>query len=106
VLVIDVPEDIPRAERFQLTFRSIAWAGYGSGKGRQVVRRPMFFAPLHVDIPTDRPLARGQHRHPFTIDVPPWLPPRFVRARLRNRARAQGSPLGRLGGGPRREAAG
>lgn len=77
ILVVDVPEPIPRAEHLDLVFRSTAWAGYGSGKSRSVLRRDMFLAPMHVDLPKDRPMAAGEHRHPFSIDVPAWLPPAY-----------------------------
>jgi len=75
VLELDVPEDIPRAERLELLFSTRAWAGYGSGKNRTVKRRELFVGPLHFDFPGDAALPRGTHRYPFAIDVPPWLPP-------------------------------
>ena len=75
VLVLVAPEDIPRAEHVDLIFRSTAWAGYGSGKNRGVVRRQMFLAPLKHDLIKGIPLPKGEHRYPFSIDVPPWLPP-------------------------------
>lgn len=74
-LVLDVPEDIARAEHVDLALRSEAWAGYGGGKSRSVVTRTMFLAPLELALPKDRPLAAGTHRYPFAIDVPAWLPP-------------------------------
>ncbi len=76
-LVLDVPEDIARAEHLDLAFRSEAWAGYGGGKTRSVVTRTMFLAPLQLGLPKDRPLAAGTHRYPFAIDLPAWLPPAF-----------------------------
>src|SRR5947209_4471887 len=76
-LVVEVPEAIPRAEHVELVFRSIAWAGYGSGKNRSVVRREMYQAPLIVDLPKDVPLAAGEHRYPFKLDLPYWLPPPY-----------------------------
>lgn len=75
VLVLVAQEDIPRAEHIDLVFRSTAWAGYGSGKSRSVVRRQMFLAPLHVDLPKGQPLPKGEHRYPFAVDIPTWLPP-------------------------------
>lgn len=74
VLVLDAPENIPRAEHVSLDFISRAWVGYGSGKNRSVTRRTMFHAPLHIDLPQGM-LAAGTHRFPFAVDVPPWLPP-------------------------------
>lgn len=71
-LVIDAPEPIPRANHINLTLRTTAWAGYGGGKSRTVVREELFFAPLHVDLPGH--LAAGSHRFPFVLDVPAWLP--------------------------------
>jgi len=73
-LVVRAPEAIPRAEHVDMTFRSVAWAGYGSGKSRSVVRRVMFDAPLRVDVP-GKTLPAGTHTFPFAVDVPPWLPP-------------------------------
>jgi hypothetical protein len=75
-LVVLAPEPIPRAEHVDLVFRSIAWAGYGGGKSRSVVRRTMFDAPLHVDLAA-KPLPAGRHEFPFSIDVPAWLPPNY-----------------------------
>lgn len=77
-LVLDVPEPIPRAERVELFFRSVAVAGYGSGENRSVCRREMFVAPLAITLPAGAPLASGTHRYPFAIDVPAWLPPRYL----------------------------
>jgi hypothetical protein len=76
-LEVDVPDDIPRAEQVQMFFRSKAWAGYGGGKNRTVVRREMFLAPMRVDLPEGAALAKGTHRYPFALDIPPWLPPGF-----------------------------
>jgi hypothetical protein len=76
-LVVVAPEPIPRAEHVDLVFRSIAWAGYGSGKSRSVDRRTMFDAPLHVDLAA-KPLPAGRHEFPFAIDVPAWLPPNYA----------------------------
>lgn len=75
LLELIVPEDIPRAERVELTFRSRAWAGYGSGKSRNVTRRDLFIAPLRIELPQSAALARGEYRYPFDLDVPAWLPP-------------------------------
>jgi hypothetical protein len=77
MLVLQAPELIPRAEHVQLDFISRAWAGYGSGKSRSVVRRTMFHAPLHIDLP-NASLPAGRHQFPFKVDVPAWLPPAFV----------------------------
>jgi len=74
-LVVHVPEPIPRAERIHLVFRSKAWAGYGSGKSRTVERRQLLFQPFHVDLPEGVPLPAGDHRYPFELDVPAWVPP-------------------------------
>lgn len=76
VLVVTAPEPIPRAEHIELVFRSTAWAGYGSGKNRSVVRRPMWIAPFRIDVRAE-PMPAGEHRFPFAVDVPPWLPPGF-----------------------------
>lgn len=75
-LVVTAPDEIPRAERIDLVFSSIAWAAYGSGNGRSIDRRVMFRAPFAVDVPGKR-LAAGAHRLPFTFDLPAWLPPAF-----------------------------
>ena len=77
-LVLEVPKPIPRAEQIDLLFQTVAWAGYGSGKSRAVTRRNMFQAPLHVRLPPGAELPAGTHRYPFTVDLPPWLPPGFV----------------------------
>ena len=76
-LVVVAPEPIPRAERVDLVFRSVAWAGYGSGKNRSVDRRTMFDAPLHVDLVAE-PLPAGRHEFPFAMDIPAWLPPGYI----------------------------
>ena len=75
-LVVTAPEPIPRAEHVDLVFTSIAQAGYGSGKNRTVERRVMFEAPFRVDLPAG-PLAAGEHRFPFALDLPAWLPPAY-----------------------------
>ncbi len=75
-LVVTNEETIPRADHIQLAFETRAWAGYGSGKNRSVVRRSVFNAPFRVDVP-DATLAAGTHRFPFTVDVPAWLPPAY-----------------------------
>ncbi|MBS2015812.1 MAG: hypothetical protein JST00_23190 [Deltaproteobacteria bacterium] len=75
MLVLEAKEDIPRADHVDLVFRSMAWAGYGSGKSRSVVRRQMFLAPLRLDLPKGVPFPKGEHRFPFTLDIPAWLPP-------------------------------
>lgn len=77
MLVVVAPEDIPRAESVDLVFRSVAWAGYGSGKSRTVDRKVMYEAPLHVALTQD-PLAAGSHQFPFELDLPPWLPPGYT----------------------------
>lgn len=75
-LVVTAPEQIPRAEHVELELRSVAEAWYGSGKNSTVERRIMFRAPFHVDLPPG-PLAAGEHRFPFAIDLPAWLPPAY-----------------------------
>ena len=75
-LVLTAPEPIPRADHVDLVFRTWAWAGYGSGKNRSVLRRDMFNAPFRVAVgPMDLPA--GTHRFPFAVDVPWWLPPGY-----------------------------
>lgn len=78
VLELVVPEPIPRAEHVDLFFRSHAWAGYGGGKNRTVVRRDVFHTALHVDLPVGQPLPAGTFHYPFAIDLPPWVPPSFA----------------------------
>lgn len=77
ILELTVPEEIPRAERVVLVFRSNAWVGYGSGKSRNVVRRGLLELPVQLELPDGVPLARGTHRYPFQLDIPAWLPPRY-----------------------------
>jgi hypothetical protein len=74
ILVVEAPEPIPRAEHIELVFRSSARAGYGSGKNRRVVTRNMWVAPFRVDVHAS-PMPAGEHRFPFAVDVPAWLPP-------------------------------
>lgn len=76
-LIIDVPEPIPRAEHLDLVLRTIAIAGYGSGKNRSVVSREMLTLPMHVDFPKDTVLPAGEHKWPFTLDIPNWLPENY-----------------------------
>lgn len=75
-LVLDVPEDISRAEHLFLNLKSAAWAGYGSGKNRRVVRQELLRLPLKVDIPASG-MPAGKHEYPFHFDIPEWLPPSF-----------------------------
>jgi hypothetical protein len=75
-LVVTAAEAIPRAEHVDLEFISIAEAGYGSGKNRSVERRIMFRSPFRVDLP-GAALAAGEHRFPFSLDLPAWLPPAY-----------------------------
>lgn len=74
-LVLQVPRPIVRAERLHLAFRSEAQAGYGSGKSRTVVRREILTSPFQVELPKGTPLPAGNHRYPFSFDVPKDLPP-------------------------------
>lgn len=76
VLVLRAPEPIPRAEHILLKLVSYAWAGYGSGKNRSVVGRTMFQVPFKVDV-TNAVLPAGEHRFPFTVTAPEWLPPAY-----------------------------
>ncbi len=73
-LELGVPREIPRAQQVELDYLVSAWAGYGSGKNRSVVKRNIFHAPLQVAIP-EGVLSAGTHHYPFAIDAPPWLPP-------------------------------
>lgn len=75
-LVLDVPEEITRAEHLVLVLKSQAWAGYGSGKNRRVVRNELLRLPLRVDIPSGG-MPVGKHEYPFHFDLPDWLPPAF-----------------------------
>ncbi len=75
-LLLETPEDIPRAEKVHLDFTSSAWAGYGSGKNRSVTRRTMFHRRLLINLPEGL-LRAGTYRYPFMLDVPVWLPPGF-----------------------------
>src|SRR6201999_628142 len=77
VLELEAPEPIPRAEGAEIFIRTVAWAGYGGGKRRSVVRRDVFSMPMRSEIPRDVPLAAGIHRYPFTFDAPAWLPPNY-----------------------------
>ena len=74
-LELIVPTSIPRADHLDIVFKTEAWAGYGSGKQRSVVRRTLFVAPLRVDLVPGASLLAGKHRYPFAIDVPAGLPP-------------------------------
>ncbi len=73
-VVLHVPEAIPRAEHVFMVFQSEAWAGYGGGKSRRIVRRPLLHVPFRVDLP-EHGMPPGDHSYPFFLDVPPWLPP-------------------------------
>lgn len=75
-LVLTAEAPIPRVDHVELAFHTRAWAVYGSGKNRSVLRRSVFDAPLRVGLPNEV-LAAGTHRFPFAVDVPPWLPPGF-----------------------------
>src|SRR5687767_9616668 len=77
ILELTVPEPIPRAEHIDLYYRSKAWAGYGSGKHRRVIRRDMLIACLSVDLPVGQPLPAGTLRYPFQMNVPPFVSPSF-----------------------------
>jgi hypothetical protein len=77
-LKIEVPKDIPRAERIQLFWRSTAVAGYGQGKDRSVYVKDLFSQPLSVELDHDKPLPAGTHEYPFAVDLPAWLPPPYV----------------------------
>jgi hypothetical protein len=74
-LKVTAKETIPRTDHLELEFRTRAWAGYGSGKSRAMVRRDVLTVPFRVDLPKE--LAAGVHRFPFEFDVPEWLPPGF-----------------------------
>ena len=70
-LILEAPEPIARAEKILLTIESIAFASYG----KSGVEKVMFQAPLQFDLPKDLPFAAGEHRYPFVVDIPDWLPP-------------------------------
>ena len=77
LLVLDVPHDIPRAENIDVLVQTLAWAGYG--EKRKIAPRSfeaiMFQAPLHLKLPKgNAAIGRCSHRHPFAVDLPPWLP--------------------------------
>lgn len=76
-LVLDVPEAIPRAEHLFMNLHTEAWAGYGSGKSRSVYRRELLNLPMRVDLPSTG-MPAGRHSYPFSLDIPPWLPPAFA----------------------------
>jgi hypothetical protein len=71
VLVLDAPEEIPRAEEIDMLFESEAWIAEGKYGNSKV----MFQAPFEIDLPKGAPFAAGEHRYPFVLDVPEWLPP-------------------------------
>ncbi|MEO7109337.1 MAG: hypothetical protein ABI183_02770 [Polyangiaceae bacterium] len=71
VLVVTAPQPIPRAEGIDLLFQSVAWASYGKSSASKV----MFEAPLELELEKGVPFAAGEHRYPFAVDVPAWLPP-------------------------------
>ncbi len=73
VLTAEAP--IPRAERFELALITEASAGYGSGKSRSVKRARMLHQRFDLALPGT--LEPGEHRHAFTLDIPPWLPPAY-----------------------------
>ena len=76
-LVIEAPEPIPRTLGFDLHLRSTAWAGYGSGKNRSVIRRDLYSIPMRSAFDRGTELAAGTHRIPFELDVPAWLSPSY-----------------------------
>lgn len=78
-LVLTAEKPIPRADHVELSFRTTAWAGYGGGNSRTVIRKTIFAAPFRVDLP-NHVLPAGIHRFPFAVDVPAWLPPGSLRA--------------------------
>jgi Arrestin (or S-antigen), N-terminal domain len=71
VLVVTAPQPIPRAEGIDLLFQSLAWASYG----KSAVNKVMFQAPLELELDKRVPFAAGEHRYPFAVDIPAWLPP-------------------------------
>ncbi len=75
-LILNVPEHIPRAEHINLALSTSAWAGYGSGKNRRVVRQPLLLLPMRVDLPATG-MPPGRHEYPFVLDLPAWLPPAY-----------------------------
>ncbi len=75
-LVLQVPEHIPRAEHLTLDLTTVAWAGYGSGKHRRVIRQELLRIPMRVDMPPEG-MPAGRHSYPFHFDLPGWLPPAF-----------------------------
>ena len=110
-LVLQVPEHIPRAEHLTLDLTTVAWAGYGSGKHRRVIRQELLRIPMRVDMPPEG-MPAGRHSYPFHFDLPGWLPPAFqgadcgiahevkaaldVDPRLSN---SEGGSFGRVAGG-------
>lgn len=74
-LEIRVPESIPRAQRIDLFYRTMATVSFSQDPGGYV--RDLLVVPFHVDIDTSRPMAAGRYAYPFSFDVPPWLPPAY-----------------------------
>lgn len=74
-LIVTVPAEIPRAERIELFFRTDARVHYSGSN--QVYERALFVAPLRVELDRTRPLPAGTHSYPFSIEIPPWLPPAY-----------------------------
>ena len=68
-LVLTAEAPIPRVDHVELAFHTRAWAVYGSGKNRSVVRRAVFDAPFRVALPNEA-LAAGKHRFPFAAAGP------------------------------------
>jgi hypothetical protein len=75
ILEIHAPAPIPRAQAATLVLSTVAWAGYGGGKNRQIVRRTMYEEPLRHEIRSDVPLGAGTHTIELATEVPAWLPP-------------------------------
>lgn len=75
-LVLHLPEAIPGAEHIFLLLTALAWAGYGGGKNRRVIRQELLHVPMRVDLPKGG-MPAGRHEYPFFFDLPDWTPPPF-----------------------------
>ncbi len=84
LLEIEVPERITRVEHIDLDYKVVASLAYEERvpndercRTREVWQRKRLFR-RRVRFPVESGiLAAGNHQFPFTLDVPPWIPPDY-----------------------------
>lgn len=75
---LEVPAEIPRARHVELYFRSVARVQPRASTPDQHQEHPLFTAPMRIDLRCGGTLPAGRYSYPFSVAVPPSLPPAYT----------------------------